>query len=94
MRTKRPLIHSYHVVRLRDVKHLRSCESVNRKHIFIEYSKILELCNESYETSLNLAAASYSTLLGYCAYNKCFYPLFNADPDIKFNPVPKSMTNV
>lgn len=93
MRINRPLIHSYHVVRLRDIKHIRSCVPVSRKHIFCEYSKILEICGNSYEISLLFADKVSCTVLGYCAYDKSFYPLKNFDPDIKFVPVPKSTTD-
>ena len=90
MRINRPLIHSYHVVRLRDIKYMRSCVSISRKHFFVEYSKMLALLPDSYEMSLFLADKASCTLLGYCAYNKLFYPLKNFDPDLKFIPVPKS----
>lgn len=90
MRIDRPLIHSYHVVRLRDIKYIRSCVPVSRKHIFCEYSKILELFGNSYEISLQFAEKVSGTVLCYCAYDKKFYPFKNFDPDLKFVPVPKS----
>lgn len=94
MRNPHPLIYSYHVVRLRNVTHLRSCVPVPRKQIFSDYSKIVALFHDSYEISSDLCFRVSGTLLGYSAYNKCYYPLANFDPDIKFNPIPNSISNV
>lgn len=90
MRINRPLIHSYHVVRLRDIKNIRSCVPVSRKHIFTEYSKIHRLCDNSYEISLHFADKVSGSVLGYCPYNQSFYPLSNFDPDIKYISTPTS----
>ncbi len=90
MRINRPLIHSYHVVRLTDIKHIRACSSISRKHIFAEYSKMLSDLPDSYETSLFFADKLSATVLGYCPYDKKFYPLHNSDHEIKFLSCPIS----
>lgn len=84
MRINRPLIYSYHVVRLTDIKHIRACSPVSRKHIFAEYSKILSFLLDSYDMSVFFADKLSATVLGYCPYDGKFYPLHNSDHDIKF----------
>ena len=88
MRINRPLIHSYHVVRLTDINHIRACVPVPRKAIFAEYSKMLSQLPDSYEMSQYFADKLSATVLGFCAFDKRFYPLHNFDPEIKFIPTP------
>jgi hypothetical protein len=88
MRINRPLIYSYHVVRLTDIKHIRACVPVSRKHIFAEYSKMLSFLLDSYDMSVFFADKLSATVLGYCPYDGKFYPLHNFDPDIKFISTP------
>lgn len=84
MRINRPLIYSYHVVRLNDITYIRSCTPVSRKHFFAEYSKLISQLPDSYEMSVFFADKLSATVVGYCPYDKKFYPLHNSDHDIKF----------
>ena len=84
----KPLVQSFIVARLHDVKFLRAGKPVPRKFIFAKYMMVQDSVADGFVIALSVAKRLNATLLAYSPRHQCYYPFFNYDPFIHFNCLP------
>ena len=89
MRNYHPIVQSYFVVRLRDIKLIRSCVAVPRKNILSKIMMIQYFVNNGLSIARDIARDEFATVFAYCPLDDSFYPLYNFDPEVRFISTPK-----
>ena len=89
MRTYKPSIQTFHVVRLKDISTIRVCEPIPRKYIHSVYLMVQDFVDEEFKIVSSVSKNYKATIVGFSSRDNSFYPLINNDPDIKFLTTPK-----
>ncbi|MGF0097720.1 hypothetical protein ACQRD6_05125 [Prevotella sp. SGI.027] len=89
MRNYHPKVRFYYVVRLYNIKLIRAAVPVSRLNIFRKYMMIDVDIPDGFNLACDVARRLHCSVLAYSPHDERYYPFFNYDSSVKFNPLPK-----